>query len=182
MTKLVEAMGTIGTASIGVGIAITGIASALEGMGLEGASDAAAKAGSVFTIFGTVLMALPPIMKILGITFSSTGFKIAESGLIAQLGWWPFIAILLAVIAVVGILAAVFIHLSKNSPEGKLKAAEGAAEAAGEAAEAASDPLAAVCADGGGLPGGSGCDHEPDQYPGCHNGPACLRHFADYCD
>jgi uncharacterized membrane protein YcjF (UPF0283 family) len=108
-------------------------------MGLEGASEGFSKVSSVLTTFGTVLMALPPIIKLLGLTFSSTGIQISVAGFTAQLGWWPFILILLAVVAVVGILIAVFVALAKNTPEAKLKEAQEAAEVAAEAADRAAD-------------------------------------------
>jgi uncharacterized BrkB/YihY/UPF0761 family membrane protein len=109
-------------------------------MGLEGAAEGFSKVSTVLSIFGTVLMGLPPIIKLLGLTFSSTGVQISIAGFTAQLGWWPFTLILLAVVAAVGLLIAGFVALSKNTPDAKLKAAEeaaaGAAEAARESKEA----------------------------------------------
>lgn len=137
-TKLLgEALGTVGQISIGVGVGLAALGGALEDMGLEGAAEGFSKVSAVLTTFGSVLMALPGIIQALGITFSSAGIKIAAAGITAQLGWWPLIAILAAIVAIIGVIAFASAQAAKNSPEKKIAAAEEATKKATEAAEEA---------------------------------------------
>lgn len=128
-------------ASAGVlGAAFLGISAILEDMG---ASDGAVK---TFKTIGGVLMGVSAILPIvslgiqaLGLSFTTAGIEGTVAGVSVQLAWWPLLAIMLAVVAVVGTLVAAFIALHNSTPEAKLEAGKEAADDAAEAAQNAAD-------------------------------------------
>lgn len=137
MTDLGKAMSTVSQTTIGIGVGITALSGLMERLGFEEESEKVADFGATVALFGSAMMALPPIIKFLGLTFSKAGVQIAVAGHTAQAGWLLVTVILTAVIALVVLIAKLF--SSKNSPQGKLKEAEEAAQAAAEAANQAKE-------------------------------------------
>ena len=131
----------VGIAATGVGTAISLLGGLFEKLGMEEAADKAKKLGSTMMSVGMIFTMLGPMINKLGISIGATGLYFGEAGkkalaagLQAQLGWWPLIAIFVAIAGAVTILVGAFIAARNASPEYQLKQA---AEAADEAAEAA---------------------------------------------
>lgn len=95
------------------------------------------------------LMSLIPVFSamtggiaMIGQAFGVAGAEAGVAGIIAQAGWWPLIAILLAILAVIGLVIAavkIFTMEANKTPENKLKRAEEAYENLANAAEEAAD-------------------------------------------
>lgn len=131
----------VGIAATGVGTAISLLGELFDNLGMEALAEKTKKLGTVITGVGATFMMLGPMINKLGIYVGTTGLyfgaagkKALAAGLQAQLGWWPLIAIFVAIAAAVTILVGAFIAARNASPEYQLKQA---AEAADEAAEAA---------------------------------------------
>ena len=139
MKKISNTASSAGMAMMGLGMGVSALGSVLESAGVDGAAETFGTVASILTTLGTLFMALPPIVTIFGKVLQKTGIQGFLAGLKVQLGFWPLLLIFLAIVAVVATLIAIFVSLSKNTPEAKLKRAEEAAQKAGEAADDAAE-------------------------------------------
>jgi hypothetical protein len=109
-------------------VSISILGGLFSSLGLEELGDGLAKIGNIALVAGTAISSLgPTITSLFGKLVAS-----CKSALLA-LGWLALIIV--AVTAAIIGLAAAINHMIKNSPEGKLKAAQEATEQAAEAAK-----------------------------------------------
>lgn len=121
-----------GQAISGAGIAMATFGGILSSMGLEEAGDLFAKIGSYATIAGQGVSLLGPmIVKLVG--------TLVAGGISASIAWIWVTAIAIAIVGLIALVAVGFNEMKKNSPEGKLKAAEESAKKAAEAADQAKE-------------------------------------------
>ena len=126
--SITKGMGAAAEATIALGIGLSTVGTVLSELGLEEAGEAISTIGQGFTILGTGISALIPILKLAQAWAAQTALTVG-----AALGW------ILAIVAAVAVLGVVvYNHIKKmqeNSPEGKLKAATEEAEQAAEVAD-----------------------------------------------
>lgn len=115
-----------------IGIAFTALGSILTAFG-----DDLEKKGSSFGTFlktiGTTITVIGSAITLLGGSFTKAGIEIGKAGAIAKLGWAEFVPILLAIVAIVGLVTAAI----NNTPEKRLERAKQKAQEAQQAAQEA---------------------------------------------
>lgn len=119
-----------GITTVGVGISLLG--GVLQSLGLEEFGEGVAKAGQMVTILGSALSAIPAIMKLIELAAGAMGVTVSAA-------FWYITLIVAAVVVLAGVISAIVSDIQKNSPEGKLKAAQEAADAAADAADRATE-------------------------------------------
>ena len=135
---------------MGVGMAFGAIGSSLEAAGFEEAAETFNTMSQYASTAGAVLGIIPPILTLIqtlfpgvGAASAAAGDTAAEAGTTASAAWSIVGIIVLAVVASIAIaliaIIAIMAIIQKNSPEGKLKAAQKAAEEAAEAANKAKE-------------------------------------------
>ena len=141
-----SAMNNAGMALMGVGVAMNMVSQGLRNAGLDGAADSFEKisqwvmiAGSALMTVGMLLNIVTPLIKKAGDAGKDAGVKTGLGGIIAAIGWGPFLLIILAIVAVVASLIIMFAILAKNSPAAKLKEATKMADDATTAANNAKE-------------------------------------------
>ena len=123
-----------------VGVAATALGGILIGLG-DDLEKKGKGIGTVIKTIGTTITVVGGAITLLGGSFTKAGIEIGKAGAIAKLGWAEFIPILLAILAIVGMVTVAI----NNTPEKKLeraqKKAEESAKAAQEAQQAYDDLL-----------------------------------------
>ena len=102
-------------------------------------TDALQGAGTALTGFGGIASSLMMLFPQLASKVQISAQGMAIAGTTVKLAWWEIIVIIMAVVAVIGLLVAAFKEAERSTPEAKLKAAEEAANKAAEAADAAAE-------------------------------------------
>ena len=130
--NIAKGLGEMGQAAQMTGLGMSALGGILSSMGLEEFGEGLATAGNYVTMFGSVLMTLPAIFKIISAVATATGVTISTA-------LWMVTLIVAAIAIVAGTLFAIYNSIKKNSPEGKLKAAQESADKAAEAADNAKE-------------------------------------------
>lgn len=122
-----------------VGLAFSGIGSALEEAGNTDAARVFQNIGNALMGISAVLPLLSAGAKALGVSFTTAGVQIGEAGKIAQLGWGWISLILIGVTALIGGVIALNKAAHEASLEGRMEAAAERTKAAEEAANSAKE-------------------------------------------
>lgn len=120
-----------------VGLAFSGIGSALEEAGNTDAARVFQNIGNALMGISAVLPLLSAGAKALGVSFTRAGVQIGAAGQVAQLGWGWISLILGGVTALIGGAIAIAKAIHANSLEGRMEAAAEATANAKESAESA---------------------------------------------
>ena len=121
------------------GVSLSMFGGLLSSLGAEEAGEGIAKFGNFILMTGTAMSTVLPLFSLLGIKVDETSNKIVIGAIKAKLALWELLLIVGAIIAIVAVFVAIAKSIQKNSPEGKLKAAQEATERASEAADRAKE-------------------------------------------
>ena len=122
-----------------VGLAFSGIGSALEEAGNTDAALVFQNIGNALMGISAILPLLSAGAKALGVSFTAAGVQIAAAGQVAQLGWGWISFILGGVAALIGGIIALNKAAHEASLEGRMEAAAERTKAAEEAANSAKE-------------------------------------------
>lgn len=120
-----------------VGLAFSGIGSALEEAGNTDAARVFQNIGNALMGISAVLPLLSAGAKALGVSFTTAGVQIGAAGQVAQLGWGWISAILIGITFLISGIVHLNNAVKENSLERKLEKTTEAAEKAKTAAEEA---------------------------------------------
>ena len=115
-----------------IGVAATALGGLLIGLG-DNLEKKGNVLGTVIKNIGTTITIVGGAITLLGGSFTKAGIEIGKAGAIAKLGWAEFIPILLAIVAIVGLVTAAI----NNTPEKRLERAKQRAQEAQQAAQEA---------------------------------------------
>ena len=122
-----------------VGLAFSGIGSALEEAGNTDAALVFQNIGNALMSISAILPLLSAGAKALGVSFTAAGVQIGAAGQVAQLGWGWISLILGGVAALIGGIIALNKAAHEASLEGRMEAAAERTKAAEEAANSAKE-------------------------------------------
>lgn len=122
-----------------VGLAFSGIGSALEEAGNTDAALVFQNIGNALMGISAILPLLSAGAKALGVSFTAAGVQIGAAGQVAQLGWGWISLILGGVAALIGGIIALNKAAHEASLEGRMEAATERTKAAEEAANSAKE-------------------------------------------
>ena len=122
-----------------VGLAFSGIGSALEEAGNTDAALVFQNIGNALMGISAILPLLSAGAKALGVSFTAAGVQIGAAGQVAQLGWGWISLILGGVAALIGGIIALNKAAHEASLEGRMEAAAERTKAAEEAANSAKE-------------------------------------------